>query len=310
MSTTDEKYKIAERCMQEKRYSEAIRLYEELVRLHPDEDSHRLALAWAYRDSGRLEAAVSLFEELLEKELSRKLFTGFAFDELVKIFKEEKEYDRMVRICERAVAAQPEDISLLFTLGDAYLMNGLPVKAIEVFKKIILVEPDASASFMGIGKAQVASGDFNGAEEAYAKAVSIDPFSADVYHNRLGMTYLRAGQYVRAQAAFKKAIDYKSDEPIYRCNMGDAMVMEGQLDAAEAAYEAAAALNPESRGAYLNRLGNTLHHEKHYLKAIGIFKKAVAAEPMNPFYHLHLARSYEAAGFPAAFFLFVVYYLF
>jgi tetratricopeptide (TPR) repeat protein len=46
-------------------------------------------------------------------------------------------------------------------------------------------------------------------------------------------------------------------------------------------------------------LGNTLYQEKRYLKAIVLFKKAVAMEPENPFYHIHLARSYEAAGFPA-----------
>jgi len=91
---TDEKYRLAEKLMQEKRYDEAVALYEELVRLNPGEDSHRLALAWAYKDSGRLDEAVALFEELLEKELSRKLFTGFAFDDLVKIFREEKQYDR------------------------------------------------------------------------------------------------------------------------------------------------------------------------------------------------------------------------
>jgi tetratricopeptide (TPR) repeat protein len=256
-------------------------------------------LAWAYNDSGRTEDAISLFEELFEKELARKIFTGFAFDELVKIFKQEKTYDRMVGICEKAFAAQPEDTGLLFTLGDAYMMNGMPVKAIEVFKKIILMEPDASSCFMSLGNAQVASGDFTGAEEAYAQASSIDPFCTDVYQNRLGMTYLRAGEYARAKTAFQKAVDYKSDEPVYHCNLGDVLVLEGRLDEAETAYETASALKPEARSVYLNRLGNTLYQEKRYLKAIVLFKKAVAMEPENPFYHIHLARSYEAAGFPA-----------
>ncbi|HRR40361.1 MAG TPA: tetratricopeptide repeat protein [Syntrophales bacterium] len=297
MTMTDEKYRLAEKLMQEKRYDEAVALYEELVRLNPGEDSHRLALAWAYKDSGRLDEAVALFEELLEKELSRKLFTGFAFDDLVKIFREEKQYDRMIQICERAVAAQPDDVSLLFTLGDAYLAGGFPVKAIDAFKKIIMMDPDAS-SFMSLGNAQVAAGDFEGAEEAYEQAGSFDPSSSDVYYNRLGMAYLRAGYFDRAEIAFRKAIDCNATQPIYYCNVGDALAMEGRLDEAEAVYEEAAAINPGSRGVYLNRLGNTLHREKRYLQAIRVFKKAIEEEPKNPFYHMHLARSYEAAGFP------------
>jgi len=298
MGTRDEKFELAERYIKEGRFSEAIILYEQMVDLNPDEDSLRLRLAWAYRDSGRLNDAIRVFEVLLEKELGRKVFTGFAFDELVKIFKEEKKYDRMILICERAVDAQPDDVSLLFTLGDAYLLGGLPEKAIDVFKKIIVMEPDASASHLGLGNAHIATGDYESAERAYEDAISIDPPDADVYYNRLGMTYLRTGEYARAGAAFDKAIERRADEPLYHCNRGDVWVMEGRLEDAAASYEKAAALNPESRGAYLNRLGNTLYREKWYLQAIDTFREAIAEEPLNPFYHLHLARSYEAAGFP------------
>lgn len=298
MDPVDEKYALAGRYIKEGRFSEAIYLYEQLIDLNPDEDSLRLKLAWAYRDGGRRDDAVAVFEALLEKELQRKVFTGFAFDELVKIFKEEKQHDRMIRICERAVDAQPDDVSLLFTLGDAYLLGGLPEKAISIFKKIIVMEPDASASHLSLGNAHIATGDYESAEKAYEDAVTIDPPDADVYYNRLGMTYLRAGEYARAGAAFEKAIEYRADEPLYHCNRGDVLVMEGRLEEAAASYENAAALNPESRGTYLNRLGNTLYREKWYLQAIDTFREAVAVEPLNPFYHLYLARSYEAAGFP------------
>jgi tetratricopeptide (TPR) repeat protein len=299
MNTLEEKYRLVEKLINEKRYPEAIGLYEDMVKRSPQEESLRLALAWAYKDGGRLNDAIALFEELFEKELARKVFTGFAFDELVKIFKEQKQFDRMISVCERAVAAQPDDVSLLFTLGDAYLQGGMPVRAIEVFNKIIFMEPDASASFLGLGNAHIAAGDFESAEAAYERAVRIDPPYADIYYNRLGMTYLRTGEYARAGAAFRKAISYRDDEPIYHCNMGDVLVMEDKLDEALEAYENAAALIPSSRGAYLNRLGNTLQGERRYRHAIEVFRRAITAEPLNPFYHLHLAQAYEAAGCPA-----------
>ncbi|MEA1970727.1 MAG: tetratricopeptide repeat protein, partial [Thermodesulfobacteriota bacterium] len=100
-------YDLADQRMRDGRYEEAIELYHRLEEINPEDDSIVMSLAWAYRDSGRLSDAVLCLERLLEKELKRKIFTGFAFDELVKIYRNEGNYKRLVVICEAAVAAQP-----------------------------------------------------------------------------------------------------------------------------------------------------------------------------------------------------------
>jgi len=57
----------ADACAREGRYDEAIRLYTQLRDLRPDDDSVLLALAWAYRDGGKLTEAMECFEILVEK---------------------------------------------------------------------------------------------------------------------------------------------------------------------------------------------------------------------------------------------------
>lgn len=172
---TDYFHYLADDLMKVKRYDDAIILYEKLVDMHPGEDSFLLSLAWAYHDTGRLDDAIECFEQLLSVELKREVFTGFAFDELVRLFRENGQYNRLVDVCEKVVAAQQDDIALLSDLGDAYLKAGRASEAVAVFERIVEVEPDASAAYCNLGNALVTTGDFDGAEEAYRKAVEIDP---------------------------------------------------------------------------------------------------------------------------------------
>jgi tetratricopeptide (TPR) repeat protein len=287
---------LAEDLMKTKRYEDAIVLYKKLVYMHPGEDSFLLSLAWAYHDGGRIDDAIGCFERLLNAELEQKVFTGFAFDELVRIYKEKGEYGRLVVICENVVTAQPDDIAFLNDLGDAYLKADRADKAIEVYKKMTEMEPDASAAYCNLGNARIAKGDFDGAEEAYKKAVEIDPTEAGSFYNRLANVYLDARHYDKAETAYKKCLENRCDEPMYHCGLGDILVKQGKIDEALDAYEKAVQLNNSSRGAYYNRLGNTLARENYHLQAIDSFQKAIAMDSNNPFYHIHIAKSYAELG--------------
>jgi tetratricopeptide (TPR) repeat protein len=77
---TDRYQAMAEECMKAGRYGEAVIFYRKLIELNPGEDSFLVGLAWAYHDSGKIDLAVDCFEKVFEKELQRKIFTGFAFE--------------------------------------------------------------------------------------------------------------------------------------------------------------------------------------------------------------------------------------
>lgn len=288
---------LADDLMKEKRYEDAIVLYKKLVDIHPDKDSFLLSLAWAYHDSGSIDDAIGCFERLLSAELEKKVFTGFAFDELVRIYKEQGEYGRLVEVCEKVVAAYPDDIAFLNDLGDAYLKADRAVRAVEVFMKMTEMEPDASDAYCRLGNARIAVGELDGAEDAYKKAVEIDPTEGGSFYHRLANVYLHAGHYERAEKAYRKCLEFRYDEAMYHCGFGDVLVKLGKIDDALEAYEKAVQLNSVSGGAYYNRLGNTLARENYHLQAIGAFQKSIAEDGHNPFYYIHIAESYTALGF-------------
>jgi len=287
---------LADDLMKEKRYEDAIVLYKKLVDMHPGDDSFLLSLAWAYHDSERIDDAIGCFERLLSAELEKKVFTGFAFDELVRIYKEKGEYGRLVDVCEKVVVAQPDDIGFLNDLGDAYLKADRAGEAEKVFMKMTEMEHDSSAAYCRLGNARVATGDFDGAERAYKKAVEIDPTEAGSFYHRLANVYLHAGHYERAEKAYRKCLEFRYDQAMYHCGLGDVLVKLGKIDDALDAYENAVQLNSISGGAYYNRLGNTLARENYHLQAIDAFQKSIAEDSHNPFYYIHIAESYFTLG--------------
>ena len=286
----------ADDLMKSGRPAEAVPIYRKWVEAHPDEDSHLLALAWALHDSGKTAEAAACFEQLFRKELARKLFTGFAYDELVRIYREVKNGEALVSVCERAAAAQPEDIGILQTLGEAYLSVGRTAGAVRVFEKLAEREPDAPEYRCSLGDALIAAGDPIRAEAEYHRAAEIDPAAEAAFFSRLADGLLRAGNPERAKVAWEKCLAARSDDPLSWMGFGDCMVRLGEPAAAADAYDRAVDLQPADAGNCWHRLGNLFTREGLHSRAAESFAKAVAAEPENPLYLLRLAASYAAQG--------------
>jgi tetratricopeptide (TPR) repeat protein len=269
------------------------------VETFPEEESHLLALAWALHDSGNPEDAAACFEDLFSKELARKLVTGFAYDELVRIYRERKNRESLISVCERAAAAQPGDVGLLKTLGDAYLAAESVADALRVFEKLTALDPDAPENWCALGNAWLVAGNPGEAEAAYFRAAETAPADASAFFSRLAGGLLRVGYPGKAQAAIERCLAVSPDEPLYWMDLGDILVCGGKPDAAADAYARAASLNPAAAGAAWYRLGTLLTREGLHLPATGAFAKAVAAEPENSRYLLGLAASYATRGLTA-----------
>ncbi|MCX7815967.1 MAG: tetratricopeptide repeat protein [Syntrophales bacterium] len=275
---------------------EAVRVYQAMVELFPKDDSYRLKLAWAYLDNGQIEEAIACFEDIFEREVSRNVFTGFAFDELVRIYKQEGMTDRLVKLCERAAVAYPEDVSLLGDLGDAYMRAQLPHKAVEVFQRMIIMDPQDTMAYCRLGEALIVINDLKGAEEAFERAATIDPDGAGIYYEHMARAYLEVSMPEGALSALKLCIAFDATQPSYYLTMGDILVEMGDVEGAFGAYAQAADLRREFTGSYYHRLGNTLFKTSHFEEACRAFNLAAEAEPMTPIHLIRLAEASLAMG--------------
>ena len=252
-------------------------------------------LSWAYYDSGNTKQAIKYLNILLERELKRKVFTGFAFDELVRIYKQGKNFHKLVGICERAVIAQPEDVGLLTELGKAYLQSGQAKKACDIYEKLIVIEDDNPAFYCQWGEALFAAGLIQESEKAYLQASEIDSDRPDNYYFKIAVLFQQAGDHREAERLLNKCISVSSDNPLYYCSLGDSLIGLGQIPKALKAYEKAVQCDNLRAGAYYNRLGHALMKTNHFSQAVEAFKSAIAHDPALPYY-LSLAVAYKGMG--------------
>jgi tetratricopeptide (TPR) repeat protein len=285
----------AELLLREGKHPEAIALYEAVHKTHPEEESVLLMLAWAHYDNGNTQKALHYLETILERELKRKIFTGFAFDELVRIYKQERKFDNLVEICRKAVNAQPHDVGLLAELGGAYLNAGKPKDACRIFEKLIGMENDNPVFYCRWGEALFAAGLTSESRTAYIRAAEIDPEAADRYYFQLANLFQNAGNNNEALRLLEDCISVNPANSLYYCSLGDIRIALGRIDDALAAYKTATQYGNSSAGVYYNRLGHTLIKAKYFSQAIDAFKAAIEFDAAKPYYN-GLASAYEAMG--------------
>jgi tetratricopeptide (TPR) repeat protein len=294
-----EKLDTADQLLRQGKYSEAIALLEEVHQACPEEESVLLMLAWAHHDSGDTAKAVARLETLLARELQRKIFTGFAFDELVRIYKQEKNFGKLTEICASAVAAQPEDTGLLTELGNAYLLAGQAREACGIFEKLVQLENDNPVFYCRLGDALFSSGLTSAGETAYLRAGEIDPDQVDHYYFKIADLFAKKGSYSEAKRLLEACIAAAPAKPLYHCCLGDALVGLGRVLDAQTEYETAARYDPSGAAAYYNRFGNILARAHYHSAAVEAFRRALNTEPNNPVYARHLALSCKALGLTA-----------
>ncbi|MHB8093068.1 MAG: tetratricopeptide repeat protein [Syntrophales bacterium] len=273
---------------------EAAVLYKKLAEENPDEDSHLLCLAWALNDSGQRAAAVECFEELFRRELARGLVADFAFDELVRIHREEENWEALLAVCRRAAAVKPDDAGFLQTMAEASLRAGLTTEAVDIYRKLVKLDPDAPEAWGALGGALIATGNIEDGEAAYQRAAQSDPEAAVVYLDRLAGALLQAEALEKAIAVWNDCAVRQPDNPVYSMAIGECFVCLGQLDAAFAAFGRAASVKPAAAGECWRRLGDLLQKSGNLIGAAESYARATAAEPQNAFYLLRLASCYAA----------------
>ncbi len=155
--------------------------------------------------------------------------------------------------------------------GMAYAKAEKYAEAKEHFEKAIAVKPTAVA-YANLGVAYEKTGDKAGAEKAYKSALSLDAGLVDAAVNLAALYLDEPPRPDEAIVVLKTAIA-KAPEPKLFQNLGYALGVKGEVDAAAKAYEAALAKGEDAqiRFAY----GSLLFDHKQVDKAAEQLKKAV-----------------------------------
>lgn len=303
--------RLANLLMQQKRYLEAVSVYQEAVESAPSaqglsdlglalnfsqrygaaEEAYGAAirqdptLADAHRGlgdalfyQGRIEAAQVAYKQALE--LDSQLPEAY-FGMAITLFAQGSIYEAASFI-QTAVHQKPS------------LNNTDHIQA-EIFWRTVIAEPEpaSAADYYSLAYALEDKNRLEDAENVYRETIWIDPSYKDAYY-RLGHLLVGQNRLEDAIAVYQSGTEALPIAEMYH-SLGWVFGLSDRSNEAEAAYRQAIQLDP-SESNYHFGLGYALMDQERFNEAIAAFKETIKLDPVNARAHLALGFLLAAQG--------------
>ena len=178
------------------------------------------------------------------------------------------------------------------------------IKAKEIFRKAIELDPDYGAAYTALGWTyymDATSGwtefpvrAMQRAQDLAKEALRLEESHAGS-HGLLGTCYLYRGEYDLAISELQRAIKLNPNSPLGYHTLGMGLLYAGLTDDAITASETALRLNP-NRSNTMFFLGLGYYFKGRYDDAIQIFKRGLSRTPNHEELHIALTAAYARAG--------------
>lgn len=198
------------------------------------------------------------------------------------------------QICNKLVAANPDDVDALYALGWIALCHEKVDIAVEKFRRVIDLQPGHGRAHYNLGTILMTSGRLTDAAEHFEAAVAADPGFSDAFCN-LGSLRLIGGRIDEAIKNFRAAIDLTPDHADAHYGLANALVKDKYGPEAVEHYRRAIAIKPDFAEAH-NALGVCFIVIDEPEKAEACFEKALEIKPDFPKFHNNLAIALRRSG--------------
>ena len=174
-----------------------------------------------------------------------------------------------------AFAQSPADDRALALLVEAIRQHG-PERFVQRARQFA---PEDAAIHTALGRALLASGNFQAAWECFLEVVSIDRDSADA-HNNLGVAFSERGRHGEAENCFREALVLAPESATARLNLGRELKVQGRLTDAIECFRRAIQAGPENALAH-HELAAALAEEGRTGEALEQFDRTIALDPSD-----------------------------
>jgi tetratricopeptide (TPR) repeat protein len=153
---------------------------------------------------------------------------------------------------ERALDEKPDDVQVLFALGNTARALELAQPAEQFYRRVLAQEPNRLEALVNLANLLRKQGQFAAAEALLLPALARDPQVAELCLT-LGSTYREAGDYERAALHYRQALKQRPDYAAALANLADLLTGEDDREEALALYDRAVVSEPGNAQARLNR---------------------------------------------------------
>jgi len=274
----------------EGRATEAIRVFENALRIEPDSAEGHHDLGTALAQVGKVQ------EGIREYGYALRLKPDYAeahYNLGSALYQTGKRQEAMEHY-EQALRLKPDYAEAHNNLGNALAQTGRIEEALGHFEQALRINPDYAEAHYNLGIALGQAGRIEEAIAHYGQALRIKPDYAEA-HNNLGIALAQTGKIEEAIAHYEQALRLKPDYAEAHYNLGLALGQAGRIEEAITHYEQALRLKPDYAEAH-NDLGMALAQAGKIQEAIAHFLLALGSKPDYDEAHCNLGNVFLQEG--------------
>ena len=190
-----------------------------------------------------------------------------------------------------SVALSPKNPLPSMALGRVYVATGRPNEAVETYTKLLQDLPNYSPALIARGQVLMENNDLSGAVSSLNAAATVSPKSVDA-HLLLGIVHQRQRKFPEARASYLTVVKLDAQHAVALNNLAWMTIeQKGDLTEGLGWAKRAVAASPNN-AAFQDTLG-WIHRARGDLKAAeAVLEKAAAVKPerVSALYHLGVVR--------------------
>jgi tetratricopeptide (TPR) repeat protein len=288
--------------------AEADDVMQRAIRAFPGSRRARYKEAEMYRDAGKMQKALEVFQEAsrlkapasMTPELD-SLQLSFIYQRIGGINTDLTQFDAAIAAYQQALEISPKNADARIALGDAYLRRNEPAKARAEYTFVMSAYPDRALPLYRFADACLRMEDFGEAASAAEKALKIDPQERKARYVR-GLALMRLG---RTEEGQKELEEYSKEEVQAQTELNDqrdvivsnrgaaSLILNGRGEDGITMYQSSLKAHPDSSSLRLN-YALALSQLGRHQEAVAILKTMLDGGIGDDFlaYRI-LAREYE-----------------
>ncbi len=255
-----------------KKYSEAIKSFEEALKLDSNNFEALQGIGTAYSATGNPDKARHYFERghtvnPENAEINNNLGVSFS---------SARDFERAVKYFEMAVKYDTMSALYRANLGMEYLKMGRTIAGMPHLLRANEIRPNQPEILFSIGNGYAVSSRFDSAEFFYEASVKAGGLSADLFYF-LGRIKDKLEKSSDAELNFKKALELKADYPDCIRTLGILYITEGRYTEAALQFERALSMDSTNPGNWIG-LGAAYALEGRTQRADSILNNLMASD--------------------------------
>jgi protein O-GlcNAc transferase len=272
------------------RLNEALRHYENAIRLAPHLAKAHLNRGNALLATGDIEGALGAFATAISKD---HVYAPAHYNKGMAYARAGRHADARLAF-ETAIALEPGLADAQVALGCSLEELGELDTAAASYRRALGITPERAEVHCNLANVLRSLGRLDDAASSYRRAVKLKPDFAAAHYS-LGRTLQDIGKPGQAEASYRRALEVEADMVVAHFELGNALLALGRVDEAVASYGRAVDIDPSYAEAHCN-LGNALASLGRLQEAISSYRQALQLKPEFELLHFNLGTVLQRYG--------------